>query len=83
MKMKYAKGKRRKVHTFAVGDFVGVRVPKLDRSSTDSHRLMCVVVQKLGKKYHLYRLRYIQVLFYTNCMETECYNFCVGVNMVF
>ena len=57
MKAKYSKGKRRRVCTFSVGDFVGVRVPKLDRAATDSHRLMCVIVQRRGKKYHLYRLR--------------------------
>ena len=48
MQLRYSKSKHKKVQTFAVGDFVGVKVPKIDRSSTDSHRVMCVIVEKLG-----------------------------------
>lgn len=48
--MKYCKSKHKKVRTFCEGDFVGVRIPKIDRSSTDYHRVMCVIVEKLGKK---------------------------------
>ena len=55
MKSRYLKTKS--VCTFEVGDKVTVRVPRIDRASTDVHRLPCVVVQKLGRKYHLYRLR--------------------------
>ena len=57
MQLKYAKSKRKKVMMFSEGDFVSVRVPRIDRSSTDSHRLLCIVVEKLGNKHHLYRLR--------------------------
>ena len=57
MKMKYCKDKRKKIVTFCCGDFVSVKIPRLDRTSTDLHRLPCVVVQVLGKKHHLYRLR--------------------------
>ncbi len=43
--------------TFTVGDFVSIKIPRIDRSSTDLHRLPCVVVEKLGQTHHLYRLR--------------------------
>ena len=59
MKLKYCKAKRKKVLTFSKGDFVSVKIPRIDRSSTDFHRLPCVVVEKLGSEFHLYRLRYI------------------------
>ena len=57
MKMKYSKDKRKKMVTFCCGDFVSVKIPRIDRASTDLHRLPCVVVQVLGKKHHLYRLK--------------------------
>ena len=57
MQLKYAKGKRKKVLTFSRGDFVSLRIPRIDRSSTDAYRLPCVVVERLGSKFHLYRLR--------------------------
>ena len=57
MKLKYCKGKR-KVLEFSEGDFVSVRIPRIGRTSTDFHRLPCVVVECLGSKFHLYRLRY-------------------------
>ena len=58
MKLKYCKTKRKKVLDFSEGDFVSVRIPRIDRTSTDFHRLPCVVVECLGSKFHLYRLRY-------------------------
>ena len=58
MKLKYCKAKRKKVLEFSEGDFVSVRIPRIDRTSTDFHRLPCVVVECLGSKFHLYRLRY-------------------------
>jgi len=58
MKLKYSKAKRKKVLTFSEGDFVSVRIPRIDRSSTDFHRLPCVVVERLGSSFYLYRLRY-------------------------
>jgi len=33
----------------SVQDCVSVRIPRIDRSSTDSHRLACVVVQLMGE----------------------------------
>ena len=57
MKLKYCKAKRKKVLTFSEGDFVSVRIPRIDRTSTDFHRLTCVVVERLGSNFHLYRLR--------------------------
>ena len=57
MQLKYTKGKRKKVLTFNVGDFVSIRIPRIDRASTDSHRLLCVVVERLGSNFYLYRLR--------------------------
>ena len=45
---------------FSPGDYVSVRVPRIDRSSTDLHRLLCVV-EKSGTDHHLYRLRYVSV----------------------
>ena len=44
------------IQIFNVGDFVSVRIPRIDRSSTDSHRLPCVIVERLGETFHLYRL---------------------------
>ena len=44
--MKYCKSKRKKVQTFNVGDFVSIKVPRIDRTSTDLYRLPCIVVQK-------------------------------------
>ena len=57
MTMKYCKAKNKKVMTFNLGDFVSIKVPRIDRSSTDIRRLPCIVVQKLGSKFYLYRLR--------------------------
>ena len=57
MQLKYCKSKCKKVQTFNVGDFVSIKVPHIDRTSTDLHRLPCIVVQRLGSKHFLYRLR--------------------------
>ncbi len=59
MRLKYAKAKRKKVMTFNPGDFVSIRIPRIDRTSTDFHRVPCVVVERLGSEFHLYRLRYV------------------------
>ena len=56
MQLKYCKGKRKKT-IFCPGNFVSVRIPRIDRASTDRHRLPCVVVECLGKVHHLYWLR--------------------------
>ena len=58
MQVKYCKGKRKKVTTFSVGNVVSIKVPRIDRMSTDLHRVICVVVECRGEEHHLYRLRY-------------------------
>ena len=45
MQLKYSKAKRKKICTFSVGNFVSVKIPRIDRTSTDLHRVPC---------YHLY-----------------------------
>ena len=59
MQLKYSKAKRKKIRTFSVGNFASVKSPRIDRMSTDLHRVACIVVEVLGKEYHLYRLRYV------------------------
>ncbi len=59
MQLKYSKAKRKKVITFSPGDFVSVRIPRIDRTSTDFHRLPCVVAERKGSEFYLYRLRYV------------------------
>ena len=61
MRMKYTKCKRKKVLTFSQGNVVSVRIPRIDRTSTDFHRIPCVVVERRGSKFFLYRLRYVNV----------------------
>ena len=48
---------KKSAHQFKVGDIVAVRIPRIDRASTDLHRLPCIVVQQHGKKHFNYRLR--------------------------
>ena len=60
MQQKYCKAKRKKVLTFCQGDYVSIRIPRIDRTSTDLHRLPCIVVERHGSQFHLYRLRYVQ-----------------------
>ena len=55
MEQKYSK--QHKVKTFKPGDCVSVRVPRIDRASTDPQCLACIVVQVVGKAKALYRLR--------------------------
>ena len=55
MKLKHAK--QHKVKDFRVGECVSVRVPRIDRASTDPQRLPCVVVEVVGKSQAAYRLR--------------------------
>ena len=59
MQLKYSKAKRKKFCTFLVGNFVSVKSPRIDSTFTDLHRVACIVVEVLGKEYHLYRLRYV------------------------
>lgn len=55
MQLKYHRSNRKNVQTFSVGDIVSIRIPRIDRSSTDSRRLPCIVVERLGSKFFLYR----------------------------
>ena len=47
---------KHKVKQFAVGQYVSLHLPCIDRASTDSQRLPCVVVQVVGKNQVMYRL---------------------------
>lgn len=49
---------KKEVHIFKVGETVSVRIPHIDRTSSDLPRLPCIVVQVKGESKHLYRLRY-------------------------
>ena len=43
-KMKYRYKKMKKVGSLSVGDKVSLRIPRIDRTSSDLSRLPCVVV---------------------------------------
>ena len=42
---------------FKEGDLVTIRIPKIDRTSTDMPRLPCLVVEVRGKAQESYHLR--------------------------
>ena len=42
---------------FKEGDLVTIRIPKIDRTSTDMPRLLCLVVEVRGKAQESYHLR--------------------------
>ncbi len=71
MQLKYSKAKRKKVLTFTTGDIVSVRIPRIDRTSTDFQRVPCVVVERLGSEFFLYRLRYVHcsVMYLQYCIS--------------
>ena len=46
-----------KVKKFVVGESVSLRIPRIDRTATDVHRLPCIIVQVVGKTQDMYRLR--------------------------
>ena len=71
MQLKYSKGRRKKVQTFSAGDAVSIRIPRIDRTSTDSMRLPCIVVERLGSKFFLYRLRCADGVLKSCCSEGE------------
>ena len=56
-RMKLRHAKQHKVREFTVGESVSVRVPRIDRASTDPQRLPCIVVEVVGKAQAVYRLR--------------------------
>ena len=50
-----------KQHTtlsFVIGESVSLRIPRIDRASSDLPSLACVVVDIVGGDQSLYRLRY-------------------------
>ena len=48
---------KKNVQNFKVGDKVAVRIPRIDRTTTDVHHLPCVIIQCHGKKQFLYQLQ--------------------------
>ena len=54
----------RKMLVFSVGHVVSLRIPRIDRTSSDQPRLPCVVVEVKGKAQSLYRLRYLSTFVY-------------------
>ena len=56
MKMKKKYVEQKNVHIFSVGESVSVKIPHIDRTSTDISRIACVVVEVVGKAKDLYRL---------------------------
>eukprot|EP00731_Ephydatia_muelleri_P035440 Em0124g10a len=57
LKMQEKFSKMHKVREFRVGEYVSVRIPRIDRSCTDLLRLPCIVVEVVGKAQSLHRLR--------------------------
>ena len=54
---------KKKVYNFNVGDKVSLRIPRIDRTTTDLHRLPCIVVQRHGKKQFSYQIA-VQVWYF-------------------
>ena len=71
MQLKYIKGRCKKVQTFSPGEFVSVCIPRIDRTSTDSLCLPCIIVEHLGSKFFLYRLRCADGVLKLCCSEGE------------
>ena len=67
-KMAERYNKQRNVQTFTVGSKISVRIPRIDRASSDLPRLPCVIVEVLGGVQHLYRLRYSEILYDVLCI---------------
>jgi hypothetical protein len=49
--------RKRKLELFEVGDKVALKIPRIDRASSDMPRLPCIVVKVSGHAQGLYRLR--------------------------
>ena len=47
----------RRTLVFNVGDVVSLRIPRIDRTSSDQPRPPCIVVEVKGKAQNLYLLR--------------------------
>ena len=65
-RMAHRYNSNRKTLVFSVGDVVSLRIPQIDRTSSDQPRLPCVVVEVKGKAQNLYRLRYLPYLWHIN-----------------
>ena len=50
--------KRHNTRSFSLGEKVSLRIPRIDRASSDLSRLPCVIVDIAGEDQSLYRLRY-------------------------
>ena len=74
---------KHKVKEFHVGDCVTVRIPHIDRASTDPNRLPCIIVQVIGTACAMYCLRCksgVLNKFYSACdMEFIEGYFCLSV----
>ena len=62
---KMASRSNTKAVRFQNGDFVIIRVPRIDRTSTDMPRIPCIIVEVHGKVQLSYRLRYVELLHMT------------------
>ena len=49
--------KKKSVVSFAAGDYVSVRIPRIDRASSDLSCLPGVIADVVGKNRNLYRIR--------------------------
>jgi len=56
-RMKHKHSLVHKVKKFAVEESVGLRIPRIDWTTTDVHRLPCVIVKVVGKAQDMYCLR--------------------------
>lgn len=56
-KMAERYNRKRRVKSFEVGESVSLRIPRIDRTSSDLPRLPCIIVQVKGDAKQLYRLR--------------------------
>lgn len=64
---------KNKIREFKVGEIVSLRIPRIDRTSSDLPRLPCIVVEVPGESKQLYRLRYgycdTCILIFCHCMH--------------
>ena len=56
-KMIHRYNTKKSVVSFTAGDYVSVRIPRIDRASSDLSRLPGVVTDVVGKNQNLYRIR--------------------------
>ena len=65
---------KNKVRVFEVGEAVSVRIPLIDRTSSDLPRLPCIVVEVRGEARQLYRLRYTSNILWGRINRLLCNN---------